>query len=190
MSKLSDEKKLKLREKMEELKERKIPTPKSLVTSVLFHGSQNLVFLGTNKGVYRSRNGGLSWQLASKGLSGASVKNLERAGTGILCGTGAGLFHSDDLGETWSVSQGVFPTEIVSVKVNPSSNTEVVAADLLGGYFYASQDGGLSWKVVALGPVLPRISSFAYTSSGELLAGTFTEGVIKIASPQMAYWEE
>jgi len=154
----------------------------SEVTTVLVDQAQRMVFAGSEKGVFRSRDSGNSWRNQSRGLSGASVKTLEKSGSRLLCGTKSGLFSSDDQGETWSISQGVFPIEIVSIKVSPFSRDQVVAANVLSGYFFTSSNGGIDWEVVDLGQSLPRVSSFAFTSSGDLLAGTFTEGVLQIRS--------
>ena len=163
-------------------RQRNIPTPDSVVTSILVDEQEDLLFLGAGDGVYRSRDKGASWQLRAKGLSGASVNTLEKSGKRLLCGTKNGLFSSDNRGESWSPSQGVFPIEIVSVEANPVSDEHVVAADLLAGHFFVSGDSGRSWEIAELGPVLSRISSFDYTSAGELLVGTFTEGIVRIVS--------
>ncbi len=152
------------------------------VTSVLVDRERNLVYAGTSRGVYRSRDQGASWQIKSKGLSGASIETLEKAGPNILCGTKSGLFFSNDNGESWSPSGGVFPIEIGSIRANPSSQEQVVAANVLSGYFFVSVNGGLSWEVTDLGPSLSKISSLAFTSSGDLLAGTVTEGVFQIVT--------
>ena len=152
------------------------------VTSILVDAERSWIFAGTNQGVFRSRDRGVSWRNTSKGLSGASVEILERAGSRLLCGTKSGLFIGDDYGEDWSPGQGVFPLEIVSIKANPISTDQVVASNVLSGYYFTSQNGGVDWQVTDLGSSLSRISSFAYTAAGELLAGTMTEGVLQIVS--------
>jgi ligand-binding sensor domain-containing protein len=157
-----------------------LATAESEVTSVMVDDEQQLVYAGTGRGVYQSRDKGASWRIKSKGLSGASVETLEQSGSRLLCGTKSGLFFSDDQGESWSPSQGVFPIEIVSIKANPFSKDQVVAANMLSGYFFTSRNGGVNWEVTHLGPSLSKISSFAFTASGDLLAGTVTEGVFQI----------
>jgi ligand-binding sensor domain-containing protein len=150
------------------------------VTSVLVDVERSWIFAGTSQGVFRSRDRGVSWRNTSTGLSGASVEILERAGSRLLCGTKSGLFVSENFGESWSPGQGVFPLEIVSIKANPISADQVVASNVLSGYLFTSRNGGLDWQVTDLGSSLSKISSFAYTAAGELLAGTMTEGVLQI----------
>ena len=150
------------------------------MTSILVGPAPDTIFAGTLEGVYRSQDNGLSWHLKSSGLSGASVKTLERSGRRLLCGTTSGLFFSEDNGDIWSACGEVPSLEILSIKANPSLPDEVVAANLLSGYFFVSQDGGLSWDTLELGASLSKVSSFAFTSAGDLIAGTATEGVLRL----------
>jgi len=150
------------------------------ITSVLVDNVHKLAFAGTRQGVYVSGDGGVSWKIRSKGLEGSAVNTLEKSESTLLCGTESGLFFSEDHGESWKRGAGVFPVSVVSIKVNPFSPDYVVAANMLSGHFLSSADGGQSWQVTELGPSLSRVSSFAFTSAGDLLAGTFTEGVFQI----------
>ncbi|MGW8179426.1 MAG: WD40/YVTN/BNR-like repeat-containing protein, partial [bacterium] len=164
------------------LTKNELPSSDIEVTSVLVDEAQRMVFAGSERGVFRSRDSGDSWRNQSRGLTELSVKMLQKSGSRLLCGTKSGLFSSEDQGETWSLSKGVFPIEIVSIEVSPFSRNQVVAANALSGYFFTSRNAGIDWEVVDLGQSLPRVSSFAFESSGDLLAGTFTEGVLQIRS--------
>jgi photosystem II stability/assembly factor-like uncharacterized protein len=164
-----------------EVTKQSLPNEEVEVASVLLGPDQRSIFAGTSEGVFRSQDNGVSWRRVSKGLSGVAVRILEKSGGRILCGTTSGLFYSEDHGDSWSTCSGVFPLEIMDVKANPNSPNEVVAANMLSGYFFTSNDGGRSWEVLELGAALSKISSFAFTSAGELIAGTTTEGVLRLA---------
>jgi hypothetical protein len=60
------------------------------------------IFIGTEKGVYRSYDGGYNWERCERIAGGdTSVNTLVFSGDGILAGTELGLFYSDDDGDTW-----------------------------------------------------------------------------------------
>lgn len=61
------------------------------------------IFVGTEKGVYRSYNGGYSWERCERIAGGdTAVYSLVSSGTGILAATELGLYYTDDDGDTWS----------------------------------------------------------------------------------------
>ena len=71
-------------------------------------GRPGVVFAGTDKGLYRSENGGQQWKLLDTAMSGVCVwalaidsadPNLMFAGTGTP--DPAGVFRSSDGGQTW-----------------------------------------------------------------------------------------
>lgn len=137
-------------------------------------------------GVYRSRDGGKTWQ-------NVGIKNSERIGrivvdpknpkriyvaaNGPLFSTGGdrGLYRSDDGGDTWTVvlAGKTGTTGAVDVAVDPDdSNTIYVAMwdrlrkpdsrDYTGGgsALYRSTDGGESWDPVGqqfFGPNIPTV---------------------------------
>jgi photosystem II stability/assembly factor-like uncharacterized protein len=146
--------------------------------------TRNWVFVGTDNGVYLSQDFGETWAPRMDGLPYSPIKTIRGAGEHLFCGTRNGLYFSDNSGETWQQTQGVFPLEIGAIELSSGSAQEVYAADLLVGYLFASQDGGRNWSNYELGLALSRISSLSTTQSGDLLAGTVSEGVILIAPPR------
>jgi len=60
------------------------------------------LFIGTEKGVYRSYNGGYTWERCERIAGGdTAVHTIVSSGSGMLAGTELGLFYSDDDGDTW-----------------------------------------------------------------------------------------
>jgi photosystem II stability/assembly factor-like uncharacterized protein len=164
---------------------RKIPIYDRGVNCVLSDSGSGESYIGTQMGVFRSDDNGKSWEIKVDGLPYITVNSLSSIDGRIFAATKEGLFFSRDKGDHWTKAEGIFPIEIVAVSAGPKSG-QVVAADPLVGYLFASQDLGETWEPLNLGLELSRISSLSRTDSGELLAGTVAEGVFRIEFPAAA----
>jgi photosystem II stability/assembly factor-like uncharacterized protein len=125
------------------------------------------------RGVYRTRDGGRTWQkvlfknddvgaadLAFDPLDSkivyASLWNTRRPPWSIYppsYGPGAGVFKSTDGGDTWRQLTTGLPTEKlgrVGLAVAPTSGNRVYAiVDAKAGGLYRSDDGGSTWSLVS-----------------------------------------
>jgi len=163
----------------------KIPVYDRGVNCVLNDATTGESYIGTEMGVFRSDDHGKSWSIKVEGLPYISVNSLSIADEKVFAATKEGLFSSKDRGDHWAKAQGIYPIEIVAVSAGPQPG-QVVAADPLVGYLFASQDSGETWEPINLGLELSRISSLSRTDTGELLAGTVAEGVYRIVLPGSA----
>ena len=113
-------------------------------------------------GVFRSADGGASWQLARQPLPAGSASHVTalavpRSGGIVYAGTGDGVFKSVDGGLSWRpASQGLPPGAILALAVAPSDPKTVYAGvnNNSDKAVYRSTDGGGSWRRTA-GPPLP-----------------------------------
>jgi photosystem II stability/assembly factor-like uncharacterized protein len=131
-------------------------------------GEPNLFYFGsTGGGIWRSTDGGRTWENISDGFFGGSIgaisvansdHNIIFAGGGekTLRGnvsSGSGVWKSVDAGKTWE-SKGLEKSRhIPRISIHPT-NPEIVYAAVLGNIYkpteergvYKSIDGGATWK--------------------------------------------
>ena len=113
-------------------------------------GNSNNVFVGTTAGIFRSTNGGGSFQLANTGLpneGGVAVSSIVVDGNNpaVYAATNLGVYKSGDLGDNWvEANTGLESVAIISLAVDPQQAGTLYAAALAGGVFKTA-DRGATW---------------------------------------------
>ena len=133
-------------------------------------GQPNLFYFGaTGGGVWKTENGGETYENISDGFFGGSIGSIAVAnddpnviyvGGGEVTirgnvSSGYGMYKSVDAGKTWSFSGLPNSRHIPRIVIDPNNN-DVVYAAVLGNIYkptsdrgiYKSIDGGLNWKKV------------------------------------------
>ena len=133
-------------------------------------GKPNLFYFGaTGGGVWRTEDGGRSWENISDGFFGGSIGAVEVAksdpnviyvggGEKTVRGnvsSGYGIWKSVDAGKTWKQAGLEKSRHIPRLKVHPT-NPEIVYAAVMGNIYkpttdrgvYKSSDGGNNWRKV------------------------------------------
>lgn len=128
----------------------------------------NLFYFGaTGGGVWKTKNGGRSWENMSDGFFGGSIGSIEVAtsdpnviyvggGEKTVRGnvsSGYGVWKTEDAGKTWTQSGLEKGRHIPRIAVHPK-NHDVVFAAVLGNIYkptqergvYKSTDGGKNWR--------------------------------------------
>jgi hypothetical protein len=112
----------------------------------------NVLYAGTDTGVYRSDNSGAGWQLASGGLPVTPVRALAvhpENSRIVYAGTDTGLFRSDDGGVSWvHRGNGLVGTAVIALAIDPRRGHVLYAAtDRMGPLqVFRTQDGGELWQ--------------------------------------------
>jgi len=96
------------------------------------------------------------------------------------------FFFSDDGGEHWSRSEGVYPIDIIAIQANPRASNQIFATDSISGHLFYTGNGGHEWEIIQRGLHSSRIAALGFNASGELLAGTISDGIYLIEPP--AQW--
>ena len=133
-------------------------------------GQPNLFYFGaTGGGVWRTQDGGRTWENISDGFFGGSIGAVEIAqsdpnviyvggGEQTVRGnvsSGYGVWKSVDAGKTWAAAGLEKSRHIPRMRVHPD-NPDIVYAAVLGNIYkpsaergvYKSTDGGQTWKKI------------------------------------------
>ncbi|MEM1325597.1 MAG: glycosyl hydrolase [Bacteroidota bacterium] len=133
-------------------------------------GKPNLYYMGaTGGGVWRTKDGGGTWENISDGYFGGSIgavavseydPNVIYVGGGEVTvrgnvSSGSGVWKSVDAGKTWEFKGLPESRHIPRIRIHPQ-NPDVVYAAVLGNLYkdteergiYKSTDGGDTWKKV------------------------------------------
>lgn len=134
------------------------------------NGKPNLFYFGgTGGGVWRTKDGGRTWENISDGYFGGSIGSIEVApsdpnviyvggGECTVRGNvsfGTGMWKSEDAGKTWKNIGLKNSRHIPRIRVHPLDH-DIVYAAVLGDLFknseerglYKSIDGGKTWKKI------------------------------------------
>ena len=134
------------------------PTPQ--VRAIAIHPeTPDLVYAGTQRGVYRSKDRGDHWERMElpEGRIVWSLKFHPQNSKVMFLGTeGSEVFRSEDNGETWQhrgtisnpdAVQMYFSTRVLGLAIEASHPDEMYAALEVGGVARSS-DGGRNWEKV------------------------------------------
>lgn len=106
-------------------------------------GGSSTAYAGSNGGLFVSQDAGLHWHRAAT-LKNLPVLQVATGGNTAYVASAVGLFRSTDSGKTWTLLTKA-PVGVEFMGVAPSTPQEVIA-EVGGKGFYASYDGGASWK--------------------------------------------
>jgi photosystem II stability/assembly factor-like uncharacterized protein len=125
--------------------------------------SQNpqIVYAGSGRGVFKSSDGGGSWQAVNAGLTDLYIFDLaidQHHPATMYAATGHGVFKSTNAARSWQ------PTNMpsmgtVALALHPR-NARIVYATTDEGVFKSS-DGGISWRAVTADPAAVRVFALA-----------------------------
>ncbi|MBJ6724765.1 putative Ig domain-containing protein [Geomesophilobacter sediminis] len=145
--------------------------------------SQNVYAATGNGGLFKSTDGGATWNVAKSGLSGANIDSIAidpADSQTIYLGSWAGVFKSTNGGATWNLVNRGTPTStiIYTVAIDPQNNHTIYAGT--GNGVLKSIDGGDNWTLANTGLTRPvNALAFGPTNSQTIFAGSSGGGVFQ-----------
>ncbi|MDT7042461.1 hypothetical protein [Candidatus Nitronereus thalassa] len=123
------------------------------VAAVAIHPTKtNIIYVATEEGVYKTRDGGAGWERLTEGLSRIRVMNLvidPLLPANVFAGTLAdGVYKSPDGGRRWlprnaGIQKGTISANVNQLVFHPADTQILFAATTVG--IFRSLDGGESW---------------------------------------------
>jgi len=148
------------------------------VTAVAVHPfDSKVVYAGTPDGVFKSKNGGSSWERVFSQPKAAQSVSVDLVNPEIVyLGTSSGVYKSVDGGASWKEigSDLLAKKNVKKVAVAPSGSRALYVATTDG--VYASADGGTKWQDIGKETGLKNAMALAFdpVDSGTIWAATGT----------------
>lgn len=110
------------------------------------------VFAGTDKGLYRSDNGCLTWEEKNNGLTNIAVNSiLPVSDREVFLGTEDGFYISSDFGNTWTKKvNGLMAFNNTAIAFSTQHNPSKVVIGTGGSGIHYSDDWGENWNAAAM----------------------------------------
>ncbi|MES2479057.1 MAG: T9SS type A sorting domain-containing protein [Bacteroidota bacterium] len=147
---------------------------------------------GTENGIYKSFDNGISWVLANTGIAGLKINSIvQKKGSHTIFAAASfnyltndtsacGIYTSIDSGQTWvRSSKGI--TDIRMSCIVSDSAAAMLYASSFGG-IYQSADNGANWTSVSSGLDAIDFTTIALNTSG-VFSGNMQSGVAYAAAP-------
>lgn len=158
--------------------------------------NSNIIFACSSGGIHRSTNGGTSWtrvhayQTEDIEFKPNDENIMYATGNGNATGPVSSVFRSTDNGVNWTaVTNGIstYGRTLVSVSAsNPNRVFVVQASGALFGYFYRSDDAGLTFTIRVVGDPATNTNFFGYEPNGSGLTGQAGYDMAMCANPNNA----
>ncbi|HEY8460491.1 MAG TPA: YCF48-related protein [Blastocatellia bacterium] len=147
------------------------------------------IFVGTNDGLFISRDNGESFQQIEMPEPARRIQALvcdPRNPETIYVGAAAGFFRSMDGGRSWESRGGGMPEggNIAAIALSAANPDELYVSDESRGVLYHSKDRGTNWEKVDISQA-PSLKLWSLASDpfdpNKIYAGSFSSGVYVVS---------
>jgi photosystem II stability/assembly factor-like uncharacterized protein len=146
-----------------------------VILTSLYFAADPVIFVGTRRGLYRSRDGGEDkWERIAEPFIQGEVHSIVWPGPALFVAAAEGLFRSNDTGDSWErAGKGLPDVAVLSLAHSSFFAMEpVIFAGLDGAGLYRSTDGGETFQPVGGSDAMQRTVRQLYWWKSVLFAGT------------------
>ncbi len=158
-----------------------------------------LMYAGTNQGLYRSTDGGISWSRTGTFTMVRSLVIDPANDSLIYAGTSTGIFRTSDGGATWMQdNEGLEVTDILTLAFRGSAPRMVFAGTNGGGVYITTPPTGIGEAVAGSGssgtglrilpnPARGEFQVFVSAEAGEVIWGAIYDPdgrLVQVLKPQ------
>ncbi len=151
--------------------------PDKYVRSILKLNGE--LFVGTDSGIFRSKNGGTNWGIT---FTGAQVTSLKQEAGKMVAGTHKGVLLSEDSGKNWTWIN----TEGTPYKME-IFNGKIVALLMMSG-IRVSEDWGKTWKKIEIGTLGKNNNVYEIVQAGKYWVCSHDDGIYQ-SSDEGITWD-
>jgi photosystem II stability/assembly factor-like uncharacterized protein len=159
--------------------------PGNDLSSILVDHNGYFFTASLSRGIFRSRDSGITWDTINKGITDKQIYSLANdSRNDIFAGTNGAIYKTTDVGKTWkriTIDSG--KAKVNCMTVDDEGN---ILAGTAGDGIFLSRDTGLTWSSFNLGLPAPVINDLQSTISGTIFAAT-DSGVFKRDSGASAW---
>ncbi|MGB9697702.1 MAG: T9SS type A sorting domain-containing protein [Ignavibacteria bacterium] len=137
--------------------------------------STNFLYVGTARGLFRSTNGGVSWEKITYFTTNEIYSMVVTADNRLFVSTLNTIWVSTDNGLNWNTSAGGLPNSTYS-NLCVAPNSFIYASTYPTGVV-RSTDGGANWTAVNSGLPGNSIGALIATANNYLFAGVSGQGI-------------
>jgi photosystem II stability/assembly factor-like uncharacterized protein len=158
-----------------------------------------IVYAGADEGLYKSTDGGMSWEEADSGLRYTPIQAVvidpQNPATLYAAVGNSGVFKSTNGGSDWTILNDLATTDVLALAIDPQNPANIYAATYLNGIF-KSTDGGAHWIAINNGVAVmtvqalvinPQNPAILYAGSQDIFAD---RGAIYRSVDGGAAWSE
>jgi photosystem II stability/assembly factor-like uncharacterized protein len=136
-----------------------------------FTVKNNLLFAGTDSGVFFSADTGSTWAPRSNGITSDTVLSMLASGNSLFAGTqGGGIFHSADNGLNWAPANNGITNNVIHCFTKFATK---IFAGADSGNIFLSTDSGSSWTLLNSGISQSAVNALAANDSNVFAAHDF-----------------